>query len=196
MTDKLTKDSFCPTFVRHSPEKVRPFSFPAGHSAADAIAMAKPRRDSSSTATKRRGPADGGVKTSSTGKFKSRKRAPLGENRDKSKKKVERQANEAGPDEQGPRASSMAPAEALSFFLDQFETANGIKLSSLELEAFKGPVFTLLSVPFIVWIIAVKCYSLRSMSVLYAPFFFFLNLAQTSSCLLPKSIHGHVTNKK
>lgn len=64
----------------------------------------------------------------------------------KGQKNTTRKAkNENGNDEvQAPSASASASAsEQLSFFLNEFQSANGIQLSSLELESIKGQISTL-----------------------------------------------------
>lgn len=64
----------------------------------------------------------------------------------KGQKNTTRKAkNENGNDEvQAPSASASASAsEQLSFFLNEFQSANGIQLSSLELESIKGRISTL-----------------------------------------------------
>lgn len=63
----------------------------------------------------------------------------------KGQKNTTRKAkNENGNDEvQAPSASASASASAseqLSFFLNEFQSANGIQLSSLELESIKGHI--------------------------------------------------------
>lgn len=60
----------------------------------------------------------------------------------KGQKNTTRKAeNENGNDEvQAPSASA---SEQLSFFLNEFQSANGIQLSSLELESIKGHISTL-----------------------------------------------------
>lgn len=62
----------------------------------------------------------------------------------KGQKNTTRKAkNENGNDEvQAPSASASA-SEQLSFFLNEFQSANGIQLSSLELESIKGHISTL-----------------------------------------------------
>lgn len=59
----------------------------------------------------------------------------------KGQKNTTRKAkNENGNDEvQAPSASASA-SEQLSFFLNEFQSANGIQLSSLELESIKGHI--------------------------------------------------------
>ncbi|GAB2298098.1 hypothetical protein Dimus_032170 [Dionaea muscipula] len=80
-------------------------------------------------------------KPSSTSK---RKRLPLGPRRAKIMKNEPSKPSRHGDiDDNGdvalsiPVSSSFSSSEHLSFFLDQFQSANGIKLSSLELDSFK-----------------------------------------------------------
>lgn len=68
--------------------------------------------------------------------FKTPKtKTPLGDNRAKKKKK-----NDETNDAQNPTpvaAGSLPPSEQLSYFLERYQSANGLKLSSLELEAIE-----------------------------------------------------------
>ncbi|XP_068660789.1 uncharacterized protein [Aristolochia californica] len=68
-------------------------------------------------------------------KFKNPNRIPLGKNRAKTKKDNKQNIGKSNIDV-GSFTSATA-SQQLSFFIDRFESANGVKLSSLELEELK-----------------------------------------------------------
>ncbi|KAG9447484.1 hypothetical protein H6P81_013612 [Aristolochia fimbriata] len=69
-------------------------------------------------------------------KFKNPNRIPLGKNRAKAKTNKDVKQNIGKPDNGGSLTHATA-SQQLSFFIDRFESANGVKLSSLELEGIR-----------------------------------------------------------
>ncbi|KAJ4969318.1 hypothetical protein NE237_016019 [Protea cynaroides] len=89
---------------------------------------------------KRKQPKDKSGGAQKTTSFKNPNRIPLGPNRAKTKNTKRKTNNEKSNSEQTKASllSNNAPAsQQLSFFFDRFQSGNGFKLSSLELEAIK-----------------------------------------------------------
>ncbi|XP_042514669.1 protein CMSS1 isoform X2 [Macadamia integrifolia] len=90
---------------------------------------------------KQKRPKDKNCGARKTTSFKNPNRIPLGPNRAKSKKTEVKTDNEKSNKKQTKAhqllSNHATASQQLNFFLDRFQSSNGLKLSSLELEAIK-----------------------------------------------------------